>query len=229
MTTRAGDIEPYAFLRDHAGLHPDDSANIKAGRVVVKLLKTSENREVAALGVVRLRVPKEFFLKQYEDIASFKKGPAVLQIRKLDDPPRVEDLEELALEPGDVEDLKTCHAGDCKVKLSGPMINRIRHEIDGSFFGVTERVNQLMHEMLGDYVNAYLTGGNSAMIVYDDKKPEVHLAEEFLGLLKGYSPFLEDARDFQNYLAEYPNVQLPIADHFIYWSKEDIGLRPVLT
>ena len=59
-----------------------------------------------------------------------KSNAAILEIGASDAEPRWRILKALTLEAGDIEDLKECVAGECQVKLSAPMIERFRKEID---------------------------------------------------------------------------------------------------
>ena len=61
-------------------------------KIIVKLPKTPENREVAAFAIMRLEIPTDFFVEKVRDIATFKKSEKVLQIGKFSNPPRIEDL-----------------------------------------------------------------------------------------------------------------------------------------
>ncbi|MGH9614580.1 MAG: hypothetical protein ACRD4P_16035, partial [Bryobacteraceae bacterium] len=221
--------EPAALLEQYVHLHKDDIGRINAGRVVVKRLETHGNSELGLFGVARVGVPIDFFLEQYRNIETFKKDPAVLQIGKFSDPPRVADLDKLNLGPEEIELLKSCVAGGCKVKLSEQMIARLRTGVDWTSPNAGQQATSLMHDVLVEYVKAYLAGGNAAMITYDDKKPPVPLDGEFLGLLKA-SPYIREyAPAFYDYLAQVPGDKAPDIQTFIYWSEEKFGpLKPVL-
>ena len=80
------------------------------------------------------------------------------------------------------------------------------------------------------HVQSYLKSGNASLGKYDDKSYSLTLAEELRPLLKpasfmyGYSP------DFQKYLENFPQGRpenAAILEDFLYWSKEDFGLKPV--
>ena len=222
--------EPAALLKQYVHLRDDDLEKIDAGRVMVKRLETHGSGEVAIFGIARIGVSLDFFLEKYRDIKIFKKDPAVLQIGKFSNPPRASDLDSLTLPPEEVEALKSCVAGNCKVKLSEQMIERFRREVNWDSPDSAAQAARLMHSVLVDYVNAYLAGGNAAMILYDDKKTPAQLDEEFHGLLEG-SPYLREyAPAFYEYLAQNPRAKIPGVETFLYWSEEKLGpLKPVLT
>jgi hypothetical protein len=221
--------EPDKFLQQYVPVDQADLAKINAGQPVAKVLGTSEKREVAVCGIVRVDVPIEFFLEQYQDIVNFKKNPAVKQIGKFGFPPRAEDLRQLALEPGELDAFRKCKAGVCRVKMSAGMMARLRNEVDWRSPDRRERSSRLFRDMLASYVRSYTETGNAALMTYDDQDWQTNLANEFSGLLKESPYLLEYAPQFYEYLARFPELRIPCVESFIYWSKEDVGLRFVVS
>lgn len=214
--------QPHAFLQKHFGFSKADLEPIDQGKIVTRLPKTSVQTEVASLGVVRLNVSKEFFLERFLGIESFKKSEFVSQIRKFSSPPRLEDLNELTLEAEHVTALKKCKVGDCDVKLPAEWIERFR-KINWSAPDPRERGTALTRQLLLDYVLGYLMEGNAALVEYNDGPVPRRLGDEVRSLLE-QSPYLvETAPDFHKYLVEFPRMQLPGAQNFVYWSKERVG------
>ncbi|MFY9611479.1 MAG: hypothetical protein WAU45_23065 [Blastocatellia bacterium] len=202
---------------------------IDRGKIVTKLPTTSDKRELAALGVVRLNVPKEFFLEKFMDIESFKKSEIVSQIRKLSKPPRPEDLRELTLETEHVIALKNCKVGNCNVKIPARLIERFQREVRWSAPDHKERATAVTRQFLLDYVRAYLKDGNAALVEYGDRPYKQRLADEVRSMVDQSPHLLESAPDFLKYLSEFPRIQLPGVEDFIYWSKERVGgFKPVL-
>lgn len=221
--------EPHAFLQKYFSFSKEDIAAIDRGKIVTKLPSTHDKREVAAFGVVRLNVSKEFFLEKFMDVESFKKSEFVLQLRKLSSPPRLEDLRELELEPEHLNALKKCKVGDCNVKIPARLIERFRKEVNWSAPDYKQRATALTRQFLLDYVRAYLKDGNAALVEYSDRPYPQRLADEVRSLVDQSTYLLETAPDFHRYLAEFPKTQLPGAEDFVYWSKEKVGgFKPVL-
>jgi hypothetical protein len=222
------EAEPDRFLKTYVHLSDHDLQRMKAGTIVVKLLPTTITKEVAAAGVVRLNVPAEFFLREYRDTESFKKAPEVLQIKRLSSPPQLSDFQELRLPTNDLRDLSDCRAGECKIKLSAKMIQRLRREFD-SDEPIDKAANRTFRELLVEYVSSYTELGNRTMITYVDKKAPQCSADEFMQLL-GAFPFLEEyAPEFRHYLSHFPEDRPPGMENFFYWSQEKFGLKPVLS
>jgi hypothetical protein len=221
--------EPQTFLRRQLGFTTPEVNSLDAGQIVVKLPKTTETREVAAFAIMRLDIDEEFFIDRVRDIVRFKKSENVLQIGKFSNPPRLEDLAELTLDPVDVEALKRCVPNRCALKLSAQAIERFRKEVRWSASDHHQQATLLMKQVLLGQLNDYLKRGNVALGFYNDKPLSLNLAEEFRTLLQpapymyGYDP------PFQRYLERFPGEAPPQAESFVYWSKEKFGLKPVLS
>jgi hypothetical protein len=211
---------PYAFLRKYSHFSPTEIRDMERGLVVVKVLPTRLKQEVVAFGAVRIDVPQEFFVAQFQDIEKFKKGRFVPEVKKFSDPPTPEDLKGLSFELGEIESLKRCRRHDCAVKLPAEAMESFHRQVDWKAPDYQEQVAELLQQILLRRVQAYLADGSATLGHYDDKKESVDLAAEFRGLLD-QSPYLaEYAPEFDHYLREYPEARLPGVEHFVYWSKE---------
>lgn len=221
--------EPQQFLSKHLGFSPDQVLQVEQGAVVTKILKPDKH-EVASVGVVRLNVPQEFFVDRYRDIERHKKGEAVLQVRKFNDPAQPEDFADLILLPQEIQSLKSCRPGGCQFKLSGRQIEMLRQQLDFSAPDIAEQASAAFRTLLAEYAREYEAGGNKAMIVYDDKGHTVESATQFTQILDQSSYLTEYAPEFQTYLREFPAAPLPGVERFQYWSRENYGhdLKPVL-
>ncbi len=221
--------EPLTFLVKQLAFTPYELGSLEKGQIIVRLPKTAETREVAAFAIMRLDVPGDFFLDRVRDIINFKMSDNVLQIGKFSDPPRLEDLAGLTLDPVDIDAIRRCRVKACDVKMSSKFIERFRKEVNWSESNYRSRVTELMRQMLLEGVQAYLQGGNAALGAYNDKANELRLADEFRSLLQPASYMYEYVPEFQKYLEDFPHAHLDNVENFLYWSKEKFGLKPVTT
>jgi hypothetical protein len=224
--------EPYAFLTKHLGFSSADLSSLETGQILVKLPKTPETSEVAAFAITRLDVPPDFFVERVRDIVTFKKSENVLQIGKFGNPPSLSDLAGLTVDQVDIDAIKRCRVKSCDLKMSSEFIERFRKEVDWSADNHREVASQLVRTMLLEQVQSYLKGGNTALVKYDDKSSTLRLADEVRSLLKPAPYMYKYAPDFQRYLEEFPLARPGNAanfEDFIYWSKEDFGLKPVIS
>ena len=176
--------EPQDFLKKQMAFTTLELSAVESGHIVVKLPKTGETREVAAFAIMQLDVPVEFFLRGMRDIVHFKRSDNVLQIGKFSDPPRLEDLSGLTLDPEEIETIRHCRVSKCDFKLPARAIDRFREEVNWSAPDYPERVTALTRQMLLDHVTGYLQDGNTALGDYDDKPYKLRLADELDALLQ---------------------------------------------
>lgn len=221
--------ELQAFLQKQLSFTATELSALEAGQVLVKLPKTAETREVAAFAVMRLDVPPEFFLNKVRDIVSFKKSENVLQIGRFSDPPQLQDLAGLTLDPAEVDSIRRCRPAKCDFKLSAPFIQRFAKEVNWSAPDYAQHATALMREMLLESVRGYLKGGNTALGDYNDKSYRLNLADEFRSLLQPASYMYGYHPEFQEYLRQFPNSRPDRVENFVYWSKEKFGLKPVIS
>ena len=221
--------EPEAFLRKYIHFSDSELTAVQRGEVVTKLVDTANKRELAIFGVVRLAVPKDYFVTKVRDIVWYKQNTGVLQIGKFSDPPQLGDLAGLTIDAGDLKALKTCKVGSCGVRMPAEQIERFRTEVDWSRPDAGTRATALAHQMMLRYVTAYIAGGDIALAEYHDKKRALSLAAEYRSLVAA-SPYLaEYVPEYLTYLEQYPAGHLEKVESLIYWSKEEFGLKPVVS
>lgn len=218
---QASMAEFQQVLREKASFEDHDFAAMQLNQAVVRLAPTSDKREVAVTGLVNINASAEDFLRSYRDSMLQKSNAAILEIGRFGPEPAVSDLAGLSLEARDIEDLKECVVGDCQVKLSAPMIERFRKEINWAAPDYQLRVTNLFKEMLVAYIKDYRTRGEAALIEYNDKQDSVSLATEQreLSSANGYvNSFLADTKS-----------GLQLVEEALVWSKIKFGLKPVIS
>lgn len=164
--------ETHALLQRQLGFSPSELTAVDRGRPAVRSLKAGDRREVATAGAIRVGVPLGLFVDRFNDIVNFKRSPLVLQVGKFSNPPLPSDLEALMLDQADMEDLRRCRVGSCRLQLSASQITRFGQEVNWSEPDARARASRLFRETLVESVTAYQTGGNSALPEYrDDADP----------------------------------------------------------
>lgn len=229
MQQAGGSPPEMAALLSALYLDDHDLAAIELGEVVTKLPRTDDAREVAVFGVVRVRVPPEFFVNEFRDIETFRKGERVPQLGMFSVPPRPSDLRELVIPQGDLEALSWCEVGACDVKLSAMHIQRFRRDVEWSAADYREQAAELSRAMLLEQMKAYLEGGDAALGAYADKPEPLSIAEGFRIVLNNSRVLLESVPNLHRYLAEFPKPEPEGVESFFYWTEESFGLKPVIT
>ncbi len=215
------------LLRERLAFDETDITALQQGRTVIKLLPAQDKREVAVSGLVRLQVPADVFLQSFRENMVRKSNPAILEIGSFSSQPTLADLKDLTFEKGDIEDLKTCVVGDCQLKLSALMIERLHKEVNWEAPDYHNQATQLLKLILLDYVRDYRDRGDVALIEYNDKVKAVHLAEEQRAL-KASSSFLYDVLRSPQSAKASPKPVLTNVENAIVWSKVKFGLKPVI-
>ena len=185
-------------------------------------------REVATLGVVRMRVTPEFYVEQLADIVNFKRVEAVLQIGRFSDPPDVADVAELTLDEWDVGKLRECRVNDCGVQLSADAIEQFRRKVDWRRADVQVQASRVMQQILLEYVTNYRNAGAAVSMEYADHVEPVKTSHELASLVNGDDTW-QDFTDLRRHLLQYPNAHAPGTVDILYWSKERVSRRAVVT
>ena len=213
-------------LDDKAGLEQTDVAALDRGETVVKLLPGPDKREIALCGMIRLQSPAEIFLQSFQENMARKSSPAILEIGNFSNPPSLEDLQGLTIEDRDIEDLRQCVVGDCRLKLSAIMIARLQKEVDWASSNYRDQVTQLLKQMLLDYLRDYQARGDAALIQYDDKDRAIRLADEQRQLLSVST--YDSLVNFAEAPKETSKPELTEIQTAFVWSKIKFGLKPVI-
>jgi len=121
--------EFHKALSDRASFTDTDFHALTQGQPVVKLLPARDKREVVVAGLTPLQAPAELFLQSFRESMTRKSNPAILEIGSFSSQPTIDDLQLLTFEDRDLEDLRECVVGDCRLKLSASMINRLNNEV----------------------------------------------------------------------------------------------------
>ncbi|PYS42457.1 MAG: hypothetical protein DMF71_09230 [Acidobacteria bacterium] len=184
-----------------------------------------DKREIAMCGAVHLQASAEMFLQSFRENMTRKSSPAILEIGSFRNPPSLDDLQALTIEERDIEDLRHCVVGDCRLKLSATMIERLQGEVDWTAPDYRIQVTQILKQMLVDYVRDYLGRGDAALIQYDDKWKAIRLADEQDELLAASS--YDSLADAKENARSFSKPDVTLIDNVLVWSKIKFGLKPV--
>ncbi len=221
----------HQFLKNDMAFSKTEFNSFKEGKTVTKILETDTKHEIGIFSIARINVSEDFFLKNYRDKGMNLETASAGSWGIISTPPQIEDLNDITLPKEDIQDLRTCEPGDCKVKAPIEAIQKIS-QLDAKAPDFEAKVNLLIQQDTVDYLNKYLKDGNKTLVEYGDKKKPVQLAEQFQGLLKA-SPYLERyVPELYAYLDKFPNGQLDHAEDVFIWLKEVFEkgkMRPILS
>jgi hypothetical protein len=220
--------EFHKILFANATFNETDFAALRQGQTVVRLLPATDKREVAVCGLVSLGVTADMFLESFRESMTKKSDHAILEIGRFSNTPTLADLQTLSFEERDIEDLKQCLVGDCKLKLSRQMIERLQTEVNWQAPDYRIQATQLLKRMLSEYVSDYLARGDAALIEYTDKSTAIRLADEQRALLAASNYIANELPDQRPHLKRFAQPEMSLVENAIVWSKIKFGLKPVI-
>jgi hypothetical protein len=226
----AATLEPARrFLTTAFNLSPADIARLDRNEVVSRTLDAKNRREVATLGIVRISMAPVRYVQRLADITTFKRADGVLQIGTFSNAPQPGDVASLTIDDGDLQRLRECKVEDCDLRLSAEAIERVRREIDWRAADASRNAALLVRQLLVEYVARYVRNGTPATMEYADRAPRLNVGREFESLMGADTITSNYAPRLRRHLLEYPTSSAEKMSDFVYWSKELIRGRPVIS
>lgn len=218
-----------AFLRTHFRFSPGELRELAQGRAAVRALDTTDGREIAIAGTVRVPIPPAEYVRQLRDIVAFKRHEAVQQIGIFHNPPRASDMAGLTLDRDHLDDLRKCRVDDCDVQLSRAAILRLGSEIDWSNAAAAVQSNRVFRDILTDQVTRYLQAGDTALMTYENARTPLVVADEFRAMVEAPPALLRQFPALEQHVRAFPRARAPEAEDVIYWSKENVGPKVIIS
>jgi hypothetical protein len=226
-----GAVDPRREVHDYltkSGFTAEELAGLDAGKVAARAT-VLKSEEILVVSAVKIRVPRDRVLAYYGQVISYVDGTVTLAFGRFGTPPSPDDVRELTFDPGDVSDLKSCKPGRCDVKLGGAGIQALQKSVDWSAPDAADRVNAFARKAAVDYVAAYQSQGDAALVTYNDRSQPVSLRQEWRGIIGNSAHFHEYEPALKAYLEQYPRGSLAGGRDVFYWIKEDYGYKPVVS
>lgn len=217
------------FLMTAFSLSAAEIGHIDAGEVLSRTLDVKHRRELATLGIVRIKTTPSTYVERLTDIATFKRTDKILQIGTLSNPPQPGDLAALTIEDAELKRLRACRVDECELRFSAEGIERVQREIDWYAADASVKATQLMRQLLADYVVRYRQGGTTATMEYADRAPRLNVGTEFASLVDADTVTWTYAPLLRRHLLDYPASSAKKMTDLVYWSKELVRGRPVVS
>jgi hypothetical protein len=220
--------DPFEFFRPAVVVTDGERRQLARGDPIARVVP-AQHREVMVFAAVPVKIGPDRLVAWMRRVAAFKKSPYVLAIQRFSDPPRIEDLAALNLDHEDLEAIRDCRPGDCGLKLAGAEMEMLRRAATGAGADWKPALDRAFREVVLERVQAYRGGGHAALKDYDDRREPVSLDARFAALL-GHIAFLTlGLPQFTDALARYPSVPAANIESFLYWSKEGLSGKPVVS
>lgn len=217
-----GEFDLLTFLRTAAGFSAGELQRLEQGETVTKSI-AADNATVAVAAAMYVAVPPHYFLEQFRRIEQFKKAQEVQQIRRFSQPPSAADLAGLTLDAGELRDARQCQVGDCAFKLDAAGIERLQAT------STDDAALAAFRAHLAEYASSYLEKGNAALMEHRDGARPLAMNHQF-SLILAESRYLQRHwPDLHNAIGAFSGTLPEGLDHFLYWSKEKVASRPVVS
>jgi hypothetical protein len=220
--------ELQVYFKEYIGLSDDEIAAIRNGQAIAKTLHSRTPAEIFVFGAVHINGTPESYLKLARDFDRLRKLPGYLAIQEFSNPPQLSDLADFRFEKEDIEALKDCKPGDCKIQMPASSIEELHHSVDLSAPDAEEQVDQVLQKTVLERLFAYQRAGNQMLGVYNDKKNPTEVPEQFKYMLSYAKALPKYLPDFYNYLLTFPDGKPADVTDTFYWDKVKFGLKPTL-
>lgn len=219
--------DPFAFLQPTIQITADDRRKIDGDSPLVRILPPT-GRELAVFGAIRVNADRDRVIAWVREIAAFKQSKYVLSIGRFSEPPRLEDLAGLSLDEKELDALRTCRPGHCKLKLAAAEMTALRRAADQAGDAWAPAVRSAFRQVVLDRVMAYRTRGLAGLPTYESEKT-VSTAAISTQLVERSAFLTGRLPRFAAYLARYPEARGDSVETFAYWSKERQADKPVVS
>jgi len=227
-TVVAGVSSIDTLLQSHFRFSATQIAEVHRGRPVSTSIPGSMDREMVAVGAVRIDAPAERLLEVMRDIQKFEAGSGFLQTVRISDPPRASDFDAMVVPPEDVADLRHCRPGDCDVKMGERAFEQLGR-LNRQAPDFDTQVQAFFRGMALDSVEAYRKRGTAAYGITLDETPPRQVAAEFDQMLAATPWLTKTMPGLADYLRRYPHAPRPEGlEEYFYWSLVEFGLKKVL-
>jgi hypothetical protein len=223
--------DPFAFFQPTVVLTAGERKQLERGEPLARVIP-GEDREVAVFAAMKTTIDGDRLLAWVQRIEALKKNAYVLAISRFSETPRLEDLKGLTLEEDDASDILDCRPGDCSLKLSGDEMRTLQQAAarqgsnEAPKNAALERAYQ---SMMLRRIEKYLAGG-LAGLPNDESTSDVLRPADTLAALLDHTRFLSaHTPTFAQYLSHFPRAPMPGVDSFVYWSKEQIAGKPIVS
>jgi hypothetical protein len=216
------------YLTNTAKVTGYERTRLLGGAPITKLLPADASKEVAIFGAIWVNAPIGRYVEAVKDIENLERGGGYRVTRRISTPPKLEDFNQMHLTKEDVSDLRSCRVGDCELKLGQEGLELFRNEVKWNEPGTQAAADHVMRRLALEYVRGYLEGGNERLAVYRDNSRPTFVAQEFANMVSQMPELTTYMPSLRRYLLEYPRVQLPDAESFLYWQETEFGLKPTI-
>ena len=216
-------------LKQDLGLSQDQVNSIRNGQPFAEALDSRSPAEIFVFGAIYINADPASYLKYAYDFNRLRSTPGYLAINQYSNPPQLSDLKGFGLDSDDIQSLKNCNPGNCAIQLPASTIEDVRKSVNWSAPDVDNQVNQYLQKTALTRMQLYQQQGDKLFgEVYNDKKQQVNVTDQFKYILSYTKALPQDVPEFYNYIVNYPQSKSANIDSMFYWESVKFGLKPTL-
>ncbi len=219
-------VDPFRFFAPSVTLTDEERGRLENGEPVTRILP-GRGLEVAVFASVPVDVDGDRLVAWMRRIDALKKSSYVLAIGRFSNPPTLDDLAQLSLDDDELTDVRQCRPKHCALKLSAHEMSELRAAAAQAGGGWKSALQEAFRLAVLRRVQAYLAEG--IVSPYDDHDPPVQPSARFRELLDRSAFLLEHAPAFVEHLRGYPQTAATGVESFLYWSKERLAGKPIIS
>jgi hypothetical protein len=222
--------DAFAFFHPTVTLKRADRQTLDRGDGIIAILDGARG-ELAVFSAIRLEphVTLERAAGWLRHVEALRKSRFLLATGRFPSSPEVADLDGLTLDDEDLRDVRRCRPGKCALKLSAAEMAELQAVIVSAGADWKQETQAAFRRLVARRVAAYLAGGHANLEPHGDRIPPRAIATAFDGILRR-SGFLHDQMPhLAKRLATCPSASLPGGESFIYWSKERLAGKAVIS
>jgi hypothetical protein len=225
MSVSSAGPTPRDLLRQLAQFSDSDWTSVERGEAVAKALDT-DPRHIAIVGAVRIRGSPEQLIRRYRDVERLERSALVIDVGRFSIPPVPADLLEAPFEEYSL-DLRSCRSGECRVRLSAADISRFHSDVNWDARDWRSQSASLWRQVLAARTAEYLARGRHGLPDYMNKADALRVPSELSLLLAEFRFVAAYSPEFHGYMQNFGPDAPAGAEHTVYWTKEDFGVRPI--
>ena len=230
LSAQSAPSDPFDLFRPAVLIEAADRRALDRSNAVI-LLPPAAGRELVIFSAIGLGPAgdRDRTLAWLRNIEQLRHNALILGGGRLSAKPDAADVAALTLDPRDFDDIRNCRPGQCGVKLTRSEIEELRAVIANAGSDWRGAVQRRFQAIALRRVSAYVAGGHAALADLVDHRQPRSPASAFAGLA-AESPLLDRRVSASvRRIAECPAAFLGPQRGFLYWSKERLGSKSVVS
>jgi hypothetical protein len=215
----------FAFLQPWFDVQREERQKLAQRGVVVRGLPANDE-QIGIIAVCAVAISPDAFVARLRAPGGLNGAESVGG--RFDDPPVLENLAQLSLDEGDLDRLRRCRPGDCRLNLADHEISAVQQAFATTLGGASGEVNRVFRRAVLDRVRRYKSGGLQTLPEYHDRSEPVRPAVIFSEIIR-QTPYLKThVPRVAAYLEGFPVVEAAGAESSLRWSRVMMNQKAVV-